>query len=151
MVAVNNREETVYSEEVYKAYGGFGGAYVVVVFVFGNLCAALGAGVDIGACVNPSEAYLSLDVPVFSEYPGVSVGESGAKHPSLIAVVGEVGKVGSEKLDVVVEITHIVLARDGVDTEEMTLEAIAQPIPRLGLQEPVFPLVLVDSPCVEVG
>ena len=64
--------------------------------------------------MNPSESYLSLYVPVFCEYPGVTVGESGSKHPSLVAVVGEVGKVGAEEVDVVVQVAYIVLPCNGV-------------------------------------
>ena len=120
-------------------------------FALGDLGAAFRAGIYVGAGVDPSKSQLGLDVPVFCKDPGVAVGDACARHPSLVALMGQHTEIGAEKLDVVVEIAHIVLPYYGMRSEEMPLHTVAEPIASLGLHEPMLPFVSVDGPGVEVG
>lgn len=64
-----------------------------------DFLAAIGAWIYIWAGVNPSNSDFSLNVPAVAYDPGISVGDAGSGHPSLIAIVGQVGKVSAEEMD----------------------------------------------------
>ena len=67
--------------------------------VGGHFGAAIGAGVHVIACVDPSESYLGLDIPVTVYYPRVAVSQSCSDSPPLITVVGKYGEVGTEEVE----------------------------------------------------
>ena len=85
------------------------------------------------------------------EDPGVSVGDTGAGEPSLVTAVGEAREVGAEELYSVVDVAYVVLSAERVKSDEMACECLAEPEAHIGLGEPVFPFMAVDSPGVDVA
>ena len=86
--------------------------------------------------------YLEFKVPVTGQGPGIAVGHPGPHEPALYAVVGEYREVRTEKPDVVLKISEIILASEKMEAEEMPDKLVAQPVASLGLHEPVFPALL---------
>ena len=70
------------SEYIHKVERGFCRTHIVVGFVVGELCTAMGTGIHVVAGINPAEAYLSLKVPVAVNDPGISVGYAKSTVPS---------------------------------------------------------------------
>ena len=133
-------------EYIYQIDCRFGRANVVVGMVFFEGGSALGARIFVKAGVYPSQANLSLDVPVVTEYPSIAVSYTGTDSPSLETVVGELGEIATEEVDAVFDVTEVVDTSEDVCSQEVTGEAFAEPIAAFGLYDPVFPFVAVDSP-----
>lgn len=139
-------------ECIYKVYRGLGGADVVVRLVLLEFGSAVGAGVGIESCIDISEAYLGLQVPVLVQNPGIAVGRAYAKEPSLVAPVGKFGEVASQEGEVVFQSAKVVLASEEVCSHKVSCPAVAEPVACFGLQKPVLPLPLVrECPSVVIG
>lgn len=115
------------------------------------LSSADGARVPVEMCVNPADADFEFGVPMTAEDPGVAVGHTGSGAPALIAVVFEFAEVATEEFYVIVDVTDIELTADAVETEEMALECLAEPITGFGLDHPVAPAAFVDIPGVKLA
>ena len=138
-------------KDIHYIESNLGGADIIVHLALPDFGAALGAGIDVGTGIYPSESKLSLEIPVLVDRPGITVGNTGAGAPSLIAAVGELREVGTEKIERLdADTPHIVLATEGMDAEEVADKALAKPVTCLRLYHPVFPFVLIaDCPGIE--
>ncbi len=106
--------------------------------------ATFGARIDVGTAVDPAQSKFRLYVPVARQYPGVTVGNACALHPALVSLGVE--SVKSEWMQTFRKIAEIELTGNGMQTEEMTLETVAEPIAYFGLHEPVAHTVLAEVP-----
>ena len=108
--------------------------------------------------IDVSDTDLGLKVPVATENPLVTVGETAADVITLVAAVADLAgqivtaeeKSGNRKVDV----GCVVLASHGMNTDEVTVEARAGPPAVLGHEQPVLCLshtvrIAVEAPCVE--
>ncbi len=110
----------------------------------------MGTGIHVVAGINPAEAYLSLKVPVAVNDPGISVGYAKSTVPSLIAFVAEIAEIGAEHFEVKIYVADVVLTSESMSAHKMSLKRLTEPIAGFWLDHPVFPLVVVDRPCVQV-
>lgn len=80
-----------------------------MVLIRADFLAAVGAAVHVVPRVDPPDTDFGLKVPAAVENPGIAVCYACSRKPSLMTLVGQLGEVGAEKLDVVVEIAEVIL------------------------------------------
>ena len=138
-------------EYVHEVDCRFGGADIVVVSASG-LPPTSGAFEPVVAGVYPSESQFSFEVPVLSEQPAVSVCHTQASGPSLIAVGLEVGEVGTQEVEVCVNMADVALSGECVQSKEMSTQCFAEPVSDFRLHKPVLPFPVAGHvPCVELS
>ena len=142
---------SIRSEDVNQIDGRLGRSHVVVRLVRFHFFAASGAPEPVVAGVGIAEADFGFEVPVAVENPCVAVCHARTDEPTLVAVVLEFAGIGSEQVDHAVETAHVVQACVHVRSEKMAGKAVAEPIARFGLQDPVLPPAVVRKrPAVEL-
>ena len=121
-------------------------------FVVFQLFATPGALVLVGPRVDVAYAYLGLHAPTPRQHPLVAVGYAGTQHPPLVAVVGQLAEIGAQELEAASHVTNIIYAAQHMRAKEVPVEALAQPIASLRLNEPVLPLgIVTECPRIEIA
>ena len=82
-----------------------------------------------------------LEVPVTGEDPLVAAGDAATDEPSLMTVVLQFVPPAEGRLDAI----GVKLSAEGMGTDEPTVEAVAEPVTVLGVDDPVLDELLVIS------
>ena len=130
-------------EHVDQREGGLRGTHVDLVAVFNLL--STGAALEL-VVVNVGSAKTDggFDVPVTREDPLVAIADAATDVPALEAMVAQIFPVAEGKLYV----GCVILATKCMDANERTIEAMAEPIAVLGIQEPmlgILPILAVTE------
>ena len=107
--------------------------------VFGELSSASGARITVESRIDPSDTQFGLQIPVRTQNPGIAIGDACSGEPALIAALRDFREIGSQKRNAVFQSTYILLAAQYMHSQKMPCKAVAKPIARLGLHEPMFP------------
>ena len=91
------------------------------------------------ASVGIAETKLCFQVPMPPQYPGITVSYPQPGKPTLIANSLQLPHIGAQEMKAPIESSNIILPTVHVGPKKMTGETVAEPVPYLGLQEPVPP------------
>lgn len=116
------------------------------------LVAAMGTFVLVGPGINVAQAYFGFQAPTPGQEPLITVTDTGPHHPAFEAVFFQLAEVGTEPFEVRIYISEVIDTTQQVESEEVAVEAFAQPVAEFGLHQPVLPLlVVVEGPSVETS
>jgi hypothetical protein len=107
---------------------------------------------EIKLVVDIAYTEFELEIPVLAENECVTIGDTCTYSPTLIAVVGEILVRGTQEGDVVLQTSYIILTSEGVESDEVAREAVAEPVASLGLSHPMTPsCTLFYGPSIQVA
>ena len=109
-------------------------------------------GIPIVLHVGISYAKLQLKIPVVAQGKGIAIAHTSTQQPTVEAIVAQSTEVGTQELDVVVDVTNVVAAIVGMNANEVPRIAAAKPVASLRLREKVLPLsAIVHLPVAKVA
>src|SRR5699024_7617123 len=103
-------------------------------FAINQFGAAIGTGIGIETGIGITHTDFGLHVQVAGKNLRITVSNTGTYKPSLITTIRKFGQITTQKRNVILQVTHIVLSTVSMNAHKMTGKTITEPIACLRLQ-----------------